>query len=195
MGCMRCCGGFALLLAVLIGSFIYFGRQMDISRGTMPLLLNEVNLKAEDIHDLSGKTIVVTGANTGLGKSSVKLLAGNGAKVIMACRSMQKCLAAKDQIIQEISDDSAENPNLLYSERFKQANLVPMYLDLGSFQNIKKFAENYMKRFNKLDSLMLNAGVMHPPFGLTADGLESQIGINHVTINPCLFSLIKYALF
>jgi NAD(P)-dependent dehydrogenase (short-subunit alcohol dehydrogenase family) len=59
------------------------------------------------------------------------------------------------------------------------ASAVPMLLDLGSFASIRAFAKTFSAQYPKLDSLILNAGVMVPPFGLTEDGLETQIGTNH----------------
>lgn len=54
-----------------------------------------------------------------------------------------------------------------------------MTLDLGSFTSIRKFAKEFNNKYSMLDSLILNAGIMVPPFRLTEDGLESQIGVNH----------------
>jgi NAD(P)-dependent dehydrogenase (short-subunit alcohol dehydrogenase family) len=59
------------------------------------------------------------------------------------------------------------------------ATLIPLSLDLSSFKSIKQFSENVRQKTQKLHSLILNAGIMRPPFGLTADGIEQQIGVNH----------------
>lgn len=119
----------------------------------------------QDIPSQKGKTIIITGANTGLGFSSAKILAKKGAKVILACRSKEKCQQAVEDIRSE----------------YPKANVYEMVLDLSSLQSVKKFAKKYKKEHsNHLDSLMLNAGVMSCPYALTADGIESQFGVNHV---------------
>jgi len=108
--------------------------------------------------------VVVTGANVGLGKSTAKILALNGAEVILACRSKSKC----DEAVAEIKQIN------------KNARVEPMVLDLGSLASVKSFANEFVKKHDKLDSLILNAGIMHTPYTLTSDGIESQFGVNHV---------------
>lgn len=169
MGCLKVCGYLSVLLALLVGGSIYYGRKDPFYKGTAPILLEEVNFRPEDIPNLEGKIIVITGANAGLGKSSAKLLAKNKATVVMACRSMTRCKAAKQEIVDELT-----------GAKGVQDRLVLMELDLGSFKSVKNFATQFQKEYKKINSLMLNAGVMHSPFGLTQDGLETQVGVNHV---------------
>lgn len=115
-----------------------------------------------DIPDLSGKVAVVTGANGGLGLASAKALAGNGAHVVMAARDQRKAKAAHDEIL-------AAHPD---------ASLEVVELDLGSLASVERAADAIGAAHDRIDVLMLNAGVMAMPEGQTEDGFERQLGIN-----------------
>jgi NAD(P)-dependent dehydrogenase (short-subunit alcohol dehydrogenase family) len=117
-----------------------------------------------NIPDLTGKTIVVTGANSGLGLETTRLLAGRGAHVVMACRTQSKAERAMTQV-------SASNPS---------ASLEFMALDLASLASVRAFAEGVTAKFDRLDVLINNAGVMALPRTETADGFEMQLGTNHL---------------
>lgn len=116
-----------------------------------------------DIEDLSEKTIVVTGANSGIGFEATKIFASKGASIIMGCRSMDRALKAKESIINE-------HPT---------AKLKIELLDLSSFDSVKQFAINVKKHTNSIDILLNNAGIMTVPYAATNEGLERQIGVNH----------------
>ncbi len=116
--------------------------------------------------DLTSKVIIVTGANSGLGYEATKIFASKNATVIMACRSLEKANEAKEAII----------------EVYEKANLVPMVLDLGSLKSIKSFANEFKSKYNRLDILLNNAGIMTIPYGKTEDGFEIQNGI----LNYCI---------
>jgi NAD(P)-dependent dehydrogenase (short-subunit alcohol dehydrogenase family) len=118
---------------------------------------------AADVPDQTGKTIVVTGANTGLGFAAAKTLAGKGARVLLGCRSLTKAQAAKDRILAD----------------FPKADVVIVDLDLASLASIKKAAQQ-INREPRLDVLINNAGIMVPPLTHTEDGFESQFGVNHL---------------
>ena len=117
-----------------------------------------------DMPDQSGKTVIVTGANTGLGFQTAKGMAAKGARVIMACRNAAKGQDALDKI-------KAEQPD---------ANVSLASLNLSSLAAVKSFADSFLAENSKLDILINNAGVMVPPFGKTEDGFEDQFGINHL---------------
>ena len=118
---------------------------------------------AADVPDQTGKTIVVTGANTGLGFEVAKTLAGKGARVLLGCRSVSKAQAAKDRIL----------------AIFSKADVVIVELDLGSLVSIQKAAQQINQEL-RLDILINNAGIMVPPLAYTQDGFESQFGVNHL---------------
>lgn len=180
---------FGVSLAVASKVLFYYARKSIFFVGMIPILMNKKLITFKTIPNLQNKVIIVTGANAGLGKSTAKHLAMNGAIVIMACRSMKKCSDAKNEII-SLSKDTKNVYNNNKS-LFKAENLIEMTLDLNSFESIKAFTAEFKSKFNKLDSLILNAGVANAPFGLTKDGIETNMGVNHVSL---LYSFISYSL-
>ena len=130
----------------------------------------------DNIPDLSGKVIIVTGGNSGLGYESVKAFAKKGAEVILASRSIENGETAKTNIGKVIG------------------NITILQLDLMDFASIKEFAESFKKKYNRLDVLLNNAGIMTTPYFLTKDGLEAQNGTNHFghfALTGLLFDTIK----
>ncbi len=128
--------------------------------------------------DLRGKVIIVTGGNSGLGYESVKAFAGKGAEVILTSRSIEKGETARAEILKN-------NP---------EGNIKVMELDLMDFSSIKKFADRFKEKYNKVDVLLNNAGIMTTPYFLTKDGLEAQNGTNHFghfALTGQLMDLIK----
>jgi NAD(P)-dependent dehydrogenase (short-subunit alcohol dehydrogenase family) len=117
---------------------------------------------ANDIPDLTGRVAVVTGANSGLGYVAARELARKGARVVLACRSEVRGNAAADRIVGEVPDAAAEFCRL----------------DLGDLGSVHDFADRF--RYDHLDLLVNNAGVMALPYGTTADGNETQFGVNHL---------------
>ena len=117
-----------------------------------------------DIPDLTGKVMIVTGANSGIGYETAKEFARKGSQTILACRSMDKAQAALDQILAEIPSAPAEI----------------MHLDLASQQSVHQFAAKFKAKYDRLDVLANNAGIMWTPYGKTGDGFESQFGTNHL---------------
>ncbi|MFB7879278.1 oxidoreductase [Nocardia sp. NPDC056064] len=111
--------------------------------------------KPTDIADQSGRTFVITGANGGLGTETTRVLAGKGATVIMACRN-----AAKAQPIAESIP----------------GDVRVAALDLADLASVRAFAEQQ----GDFDVLINNAGLMNVPFSRTADGFETQFGVNHL---------------
>ncbi|MBN1669125.1 MAG: SDR family NAD(P)-dependent oxidoreductase, partial [Anaerolineales bacterium] len=118
----------------------------------------------EDIPDLSGKVVIVTGANSGIGYEAAREFARQGAQTILACRSLDKAQAALEQIRAEIPEAAAE--------------IMP--LDLASLASVRQFAEQFKAQYARLDILLNNAGIMMVPYGLTEDGFERQLGTNHL---------------
>lgn len=118
----------------------------------------------ENIPDLTGKTAIVTGANSGIGYETARALAAKHATVILACRNQAKGQAAAQQIGQ--------------AHPAAKAELMP--LDLSDLASVRRFADQFTRRYDHLDMLINNAGVMAIPFGKTADGFEIQFGANHL---------------
>ncbi|XP_041850553.1 dehydrogenase/reductase SDR family member 13-like [Melanotaenia boesemani] len=111
---------------------------------------------------LHGKTVIVTGSNTGIGKTAAIDLARRGARVILACRSRQRGEAA----LEEVKRESGSNQVLF------------MPLDLGSLASIRSFADTFLKSEKRLDLLINNAGVFMQ--GQTQDGFGMMFGVNHL---------------
>ncbi|OBH50412.1 oxidoreductase [Mycobacterium sp. E2479] len=112
------------------------------------------NWTAEDLPSFLGRTVVITGANSGLGAVTARELARAGAKVIMAVRDIDKGTAAAQQMTGDIEVRA---------------------LDLQDLSSVRKFAEGV----DAADVLVNNAGIMAVPYSMTVDGFESQIGTNH----------------
>ncbi len=119
---------------------------------------------ASEIPDQSGRTIVVTGGNSGLGYETVRALSARGAHVVMASRNLDKAHEAIARI-------TREHP---------AAKLEARALDLASLESIRIFADALAASHPRLDVLVNNAGVMALPYRTTADGFEMQIGTNHL---------------
>lgn len=119
---------------------------------------------AQHIPRCDGKTVLITGANSGLGFEAARLLAARGAAVIMAVRTRAKGEAATSQI-------RAAVPG---------AQVQLATLDLADLASIGRFAEDIRDSHDRLDALINNAGVMAIPRRLTADGFETQFGTNHL---------------
>jgi NAD(P)-dependent dehydrogenase (short-subunit alcohol dehydrogenase family) len=119
---------------------------------------------AERIPDQSGRTAIVTGANSGLGRITARELARSGARVVLACRNMQK---GDDALRECAAVASGADPEL-------------EELDLASLDSVREFAERFRAGHDGLDLLINNAGVMATPRRSTADGFELQFGTNHL---------------
>jgi NAD(P)-dependent dehydrogenase (short-subunit alcohol dehydrogenase family) len=119
---------------------------------------------ASDIPDRSGRTAVVTGANSGIGYVTARELARKGARVVLACRSETRGAEAGDRLVSEVPG----------------ADVEFVRLDLGDLQSVREFAATCEREYDRLDLLINNAGVMALPYGRTADGFETQFGVNHL---------------
>lgn len=122
------------------------------------------NWTTDNIPDQSGRVIIVTGANSGLGYETTLALAQKNATVVMACRNQTKGAEARDQVLAKVS----------------HAQVDLMALDLGDLASVRTFAEQFREKYSRLDVLINNAGVMAIPRTETADGFEMQFGVNHL---------------
>jgi NAD(P)-dependent dehydrogenase (short-subunit alcohol dehydrogenase family) len=171
MGCLRTLSLLVAATAIAAYGLVCYLAHSTWMAGATPLLTlaSHRRFALSDLPNMTGKVVVVTGANTGLGYSSAKALAGVGARTVLACRSASKCAAAADRI--------------RAAHASKPVDLLPLPLDLGSLASVQAFGAQLAlatKASGGVDALVLNAGVLAPPRTLTADGLEMQFAVNHV---------------
>jgi NAD(P)-dependent dehydrogenase (short-subunit alcohol dehydrogenase family) len=132
----------------------------------------------ENIPDQSGKIAIVTGANTGIGYHTARMLVEKGAEVVLACRNQEKGASAARKI------------NLLSGP----GKAVSISLDLSDLSVVRAFSEAVKARYRELHLLINNAGVMMPPFLKTSEGFELQFGVNHLghfALTSLLFELLE----
>ncbi len=118
----------------------------------------------DQIPDLSGRVAIVTGSSSGIGWHTARALAEHGADVVLAVRNRQK----------------GEKAMAAIHENSPQVRLHLMMLDLADLQSVQQFVSGFRKKFDRLDLLINNAGVMMPPYSKTRDGFELQMGTNHL---------------
>lgn len=116
------------------------------------------------IGDQTGRVFVITGATNGIGFESADALAEHGATVVLASRSLERTKECAEKL-------KSKNGN---------HNIIPVKLDLSSLKSVHECAEQLRSQFPKIDVLINNAGVMVPPYTITEDGFELQIGTNHL---------------
>ncbi|MEE6209182.1 oxidoreductase [Salarchaeum sp. III] len=117
-----------------------------------------------EMESQAGTTVVVTGANSGIGFEAASAFAAAGAHVVMACRSTDRGRDAKREIESE----------------YPGASLTLRELDLADLDSVREFADWYRAEYDALHVLANNAGVMAIPRSETADGFETQFGVNHI---------------
>ena len=120
--------------------------------------------RCQSTKSLKGKTVVITGANTGMGKETAVHLAARGARVIIGCRNLEKGRKA----LKEIQEQSG-NKNIFLEK-----------LDLASLESVRAFADKVVNSEPRLDILINNAGVAACAYQKTEDGFEMQFGVNHL---------------
>ena len=121
-----------------------------------------------DVPVQRGRTAVVTGANTGLGFETARVLAIRGAQVVLACRDLGQ---AKEAAARILSSRPHQAP---------PAGLQAIRLDLASLASVREAAEEIGSAYGPVDLLINNAGVMMTPYRRTDDGFELQLGVNHL---------------
>lgn len=118
----------------------------------------------QDIPDQKGQVVIVTGGNSGIGYEAALALAGKNAQVILTARSLDK------------GEEAARN----IREKYPQADIAVMELDLADLKNVRNFARAFLAKHQRLDILINNAGVMALPRRKTVDGFEMHFGTNHL---------------
>ncbi|XP_030849388.1 retinol dehydrogenase 12 [Strongylocentrotus purpuratus] len=154
---------------------------MGASFGTPPQL--------PDI-ELKGKTIIVTGANTGIGYETAKTLAQLGSKVILACRSEEKANQAIQRMKEEHIQERSSEKDAKIIIKADELDVEFMPLDLGSLASTVTFAKEYKAKGYSLHVLLCNAGMAWGPDEPTADGFEIHFQVNYLSH----FLLILYLL-
>jgi len=128
---------------------------------------------------MDGKTVLITGANSGIGKETTRDLAKRGARIVMACRNLETANAVRDEIVKETSNN----------------NIVVKKLDLGSQKSIREFAADILKTEQRIDVLIHNAGMALAFRGQTSeDGIELTMATNHYgpfLLTHLLIDLVK----
>ena len=138
---------------------------MHHNNETLDCLMMERDMRsyrAADVPDQTGNTFIVTGANTGIGFDTARILSARGARVLLGCRSERKATEAINRI-------STETPN---------ADII--WLPLTSSLASVSCAAERANQEDCIDGLINNAGVMVPPRTMTEDGFELQFGVNHL---------------
>lgn len=118
------------------------------------------------LNRLDGKTVLITGGNTGLGYETALDLAKRGARIILACRDMKKANEAADKIRQLTNNKQIESG----------------HLDLADLSSVRQFSKEMTSKLDRLDILINNAGIMMCPSWKTKDGFEMHFGTNHLGI-------------
>jgi NAD(P)-dependent dehydrogenase (short-subunit alcohol dehydrogenase family) len=119
---------------------------------------------SRNVPDQTGRVAIVTGASSGIGFETARVLTAKNATVIIAVRNLEKGQTALNKI----------------KEAHPDADARVMELDLASLDSVRRFADEFQKNFSQLDLLINNAGVMMPPYSKTEDGFELQFGTNHL---------------
>lgn len=118
----------------------------------------------EQVPSQHGKAAVITGANSGLGYETALGLAKKDVEVILACRNIQKAEEAKSKILNE----------------YPKAQIKIMKVDVSRLREVRDFANQFQKKYEKLDLLINNAGIMMSPYKVTEDGFENQLATNYI---------------
>ncbi len=118
----------------------------------------------DQIGNLKGKIIIVTGGASGIGFAASEVFASVGAELVLAVRNPVKGEKAAAKI----------------RAKHQAVSVTVMHLDLGDLESVRRFATEFTGRFDRLDLLINNAGVMVPPYARTKDGFELQFGTNHL---------------
>lgn len=163
----------SLLNALLISALAFV---MVYAR---PFLIGAVNVYKRD---LCGRIVLITGSNTGLGYAMAEEMLAMNATVILVGRDRARVDAAALRLLVNVNPNSCAKLDSSF------------LLDLASLSSVRSFAEAFLKKYSKLDILVLNAGVFHIPKGRTVDGLETTLQVNHLG-HHLLYSLLEPIVF
>jgi NAD(P)-dependent dehydrogenase (short-subunit alcohol dehydrogenase family) len=139
-------------------------QQADYDPASGSFMTSAGSWTPEDVPDLSGRVVVVTGANSGIGFEATRLFVENGAHVVLACRSTDRGENARRKILETDPPGTAE----------------VLELDLADLESVRAFTDRVLEGHDRLDVLVNNAGVMFLPYRETEDGFQVQFGVNHL---------------
>jgi len=150
-----------------------------------------------DIPSQAGKIAIVTGANSGIGYYTALELASSGANVIIGCRSVERGEEAAEKLnaacAERLTEEKSKGEEKSSHAAAKPGKVEFLRLDLADLESVSEFAMNVAARTDKIHLLINNAGVMMIPFSKTKEGIEMQLGVNHVghfKLTKLLFPLI-----
>ncbi|XP_068564445.1 retinol dehydrogenase 14b [Cebidichthys violaceus] len=162
-----------IVAAVVGGGILLFLRRLFPRQKAAQLLRYPADT-------MRGKTVIVTGANCGIGKALAGELLKLHARVIMACRDQRSAEEAAEDIKKQAGPEQEE--------------VVIKHLDLASLTSVRKFCEEIEEEESRIDVLINNAGVYQCPYTKTEDGFEMQLGVNHLghfLLTRLLLDLLK----
>ncbi|XP_056872204.1 retinol dehydrogenase 14b [Takifugu flavidus] len=162
------------LIAAVVG-----GGVLLLMRRLFPVQ-KAVKLLRYPADTMRGKTVIVTGANCGIGKALAGELLKLQARVVMACRDQQSAQEAAQDLKNQAGPEQGE--------------VVIKHLDLASLRSVRKFCEEIIEEEEKIDVLINNAGIYQCPYSKTEDGFEMQFGVNHLghfLLTHLLLDLLK----
>ncbi|KAK7811886.1 hypothetical protein U0070_001939 [Myodes glareolus] len=139
---------------------------------------------------MHGKTVLITGANSGLGRATAAELLRLGARVIMGCRDLGRAEEAAGQLRQELGQAGGQGQE----PDAAKGQLVVKELDLASLRSVRNFCQELLQEEPRLDVLINNAGIFQCPYMKTEDGFEMQFGVNHLghfLLTNLLLGLLK----
>ncbi|XP_057628286.1 retinol dehydrogenase 14 [Chionomys nivalis] len=171
----------AALLAALGGTLWLAVRRFSGARGQQMQGGGDQSL-------MHGKTVLITGANSGLGRATAAELLRLGARVIMGCRDLGRAEEAAGQLRQEFGQAGGQEPDAA------KGQLVVKELDLASLRSVRAFCQELLQEEPRLDVLINNAGIFQCPYMKTEDGFEMQFGVNHLghfLLTNLLLGLLK----
>ncbi|XP_018599410.1 retinol dehydrogenase 14-like [Scleropages formosus] len=148
-----------ILAAVLGGGVILIARRLFSRRSSVKIVRHPTGM-------MRGKTVIITGANSGIGRATAAELLKLQARVVMACRDRQSAEEAAREMRQEAGPDQGE--------------LVVKELDLASLTSVRSFCQEIIREEPRVDVLINNAGIYQCPYTKTEEGFEMQFGVNHL---------------
>jgi NAD(P)-dependent dehydrogenase (short-subunit alcohol dehydrogenase family) len=130
------------------------------------------DFNASKIPSMEGKTVIITGANSGIGYIAALELVRKNATVILACRNPQRGQDAEKKIMKLIAEENPSEEN--------KGKAIFMQLDVSEMSNVREFSKRFHEEFDQLHVLINNAGMMTMEHKVTSDGIESQFATNHL---------------